>query len=128
MLLNRSFDASEPARPAFWLPLDSIQSLQPRNECFSREPRHEVLGLGRRECEPLHHTMYGLRCGRSPLIFPYDPNSSVLRFILSCRPFPSGEFSPRGRRALGGGSLSAEQPMQPHRLLLARTGSQSLGR
>lgn len=116
---NRSFDACERARSVFWLPLDSIQSLQPRNECFSRQPRHEVLGSAGPSAS--HSLCTACAARRSPLIFPYDPNSSVLRFMLSCRPFPSGEFSPRVRRALGGGSPSA---MQLHRLLLARTGSQ----
>ena len=95
---------------------DSVQILQPRTEYFSREPRHEILWLGHSECEALRHDTPGVRCGRSPHLFPCTPNSSALRFMARCRPAAQPAFSPRVRHALGGereGALDRFRPSSP---------------
>jgi hypothetical protein len=94
---------------------DSIQILS-HQEYFSREPRHELILLKRRECEGLtadakrsssssNKDDNGLRCGRPPHhLYACTDGHPGLRGMQTCHSFAQHEFGPPHspvRRAMG---------------------------
>jgi hypothetical protein len=81
--------------------LDTIQIVSPRQEYFSREPRHELVWLRHPECAPLTPGMPGIMCGRWPHLTPCSDSSPGLRLMARCHHAGQAELSPRVRRAIG---------------------------
>lgn len=71
--------------------VDSLQILE-HKEYFSREPRHEIVFLRHRECEPLSHDHPNVRCGRAPQLRPCPPaddSQSPLWRMANCNNHPA---------------------------------------
>ena len=66
--------------------LDSLQIVA-HKEYYSREPRHELIMLRRRECTALQHDTPGVRCGRAPHLRPCAPDDAALQHMAQCRRF-----------------------------------------
>ena len=93
---------------------DTIQILRPRQEYFSREPRHEILWLKHAECATLRHDTPGVKCGRAPHLFDCPADSPALGYMARCKSSGKPEFGPRVRHAFGGKlAMHRYQPASP---------------